>query len=53
MEQSKILAFLALIIEQKLGDGTPCLYLSLTKFEFHYTPEHGSWLNIAETELSS
>ena len=53
MEQSKMLAFLALIIEQKLGDGTPCLYLSLTKFEFHYTPEHGSWLNIAETELSS
>ena len=30
MEQSKMLAFLALIIEQKLGDGTPCLYLSLT-----------------------
>ena len=25
-----MLAFLALIIEQKLGDGTPCLYLSLT-----------------------
>lgn len=23
------------------------------KFEFHYTPKHGSWLNIAETELSS
>lgn len=25
----------------------------LQKFEFHYTPKHGSWLNIAETELSS
>jgi len=22
------------------------------KFEFHYTPIHGSWLNIAECELS-
>ena len=23
------------------------------KFEFHYTPTHGSWLNIAECELSA
>jgi len=23
------------------------------KIEFHYTPKHGSWLNIAENELSS
>lgn len=23
------------------------------KFEMHYTPKHGSWLNIAETELSA
>jgi predicted DNA-binding protein len=23
------------------------------KYNFHYTPKHGSWLNIAETELSS
>ena len=23
-----------------------------TKIEWHYTPEHGSWLNIAECELS-
>jgi transposase len=23
------------------------------KIEFHYTPKHGSWLNIAESELSS
>lgn len=23
-----------------------------TRFEWHYTPEHGSWLNIAECELS-
>ena len=22
------------------------------KLEFHYTPKHGSWLNIAEIELS-
>lgn len=25
----------------------------MQKFEFHYTPKHGGWLNIAETELSS
>lgn len=24
----------------------------LTKLEFHYTPKHGSWLNMAEIELS-
>jgi hypothetical protein len=24
----------------------------LDRFEFHYTPKHGSWLNIAEIELS-
>jgi hypothetical protein len=24
----------------------------LDKLEFHYTPKHGSWLNIAEIELS-
>jgi hypothetical protein len=25
----------------------------LTRLEFHYTPKHGSWLNIAENELSA
>lgn len=24
----------------------------LTKLEFHYTPKHGSWLNMAEIALS-
>ena len=24
----------------------------LNRLEFHYTPKHGSWLNIAEIELS-
>lgn len=24
----------------------------LEKLEFHYTPKHGSWLNMAEIELS-
>jgi hypothetical protein len=24
----------------------------LERFEFHHTPKHGSWLNMAETELS-
>jgi len=28
-------------------------YQLANKFEFHYTPKHGSWLNIAECELSS
>ncbi len=23
------------------------------RFEFHYTPKHGSWLNMAEIELAS
>ncbi|MEM3484504.1 MAG: transposase, partial [Candidatus Methanomethyliaceae archaeon] len=23
------------------------------RFEFHYTPKHGSWLNMAEVELSA
>lgn len=33
---------------------TPNIAYQLSqKFEFHYTPKHGSWLNIAETELSS
>ncbi|MCK5132481.1 MAG: transposase [Candidatus Sabulitectum sp.] len=24
----------------------------LDRIEFHYTPKHGSWLNMAEIELS-
>ena len=28
-------------------------YALAQKIDFHYTPKHGSWLNIAETELSS
>lgn len=32
----------------------PAVAYHLTQiFEFHYTPKHGSWLNIAETELSA
>ncbi len=27
-------------------------YRLMERFEWHYTPEHGSWLNIAEIELS-
>jgi hypothetical protein len=26
---------------------------TLSRLEFHYTPKHGSWLNMAENELSS
>lgn len=29
------------------------MYWLSQKFEMHYTPKHGNWLNIAETELSS
>ena len=25
----------------------------IERFEFHYTPKHGSWLNVAECELSA
>jgi len=33
---------------------SPCIAYELAqKYEFHYTPKHGSWLNIAEAELSS
>ena len=28
-------------------------YALAQKYDFHYTPKHGSWLNIAEAELSS
>ena len=28
-------------------------YQLMQKYEFHHTPKHGSWLNIAESELSS
>ena len=28
-------------------------YQLANKFEFHYTPKHGPWLNVAECELSS
>jgi transposase len=31
----------------------PVAYKLCQNFEFHYTPKHGSWLNIAEAELSS
>ena len=27
-------------------------YRLMNRFEWHYTPEHGSWLNMAEIELS-
>jgi len=41
--------------------GPACLYAAFApeearrlteRFEFHFTPKHGSWLNIAEIELS-
>jgi hypothetical protein len=50
------------LITDNLNTHTPaCLYQAFppaearriaAKLEWHYTPEHGSWLNVAECELS-
>jgi hypothetical protein len=50
------------IVTDNLNTHTPaCLYEAFapqearriaSKIEWHYTPEHGSWLNMAEIELS-
>jgi hypothetical protein len=50
------------LVTDNLNTHTPaCLYEAFPpdearriarKIEWHYTPEHGSWLNLAETELS-
>lgn len=32
--------------------GAPEAHRILQKLEFHYTPKHGSWLNMAEIELA-
>jgi len=50
------------LVTDNLNTHTPaCLYEAFPpgeasriarKIEWHYTPEHGSWLNMAETELS-
>jgi hypothetical protein len=55
-------AELIVLVTDNLYTHTPaCLYERFepaqarriaAKLEWHYTPEHGSWLNIAECELS-
>ena len=50
------------LVQDNLNTHTPTsLYLAFApqearrlteRFEWHYTPKHGSWLNMAETELS-
>ena len=50
------------LVTDNLNTHTPaCLYARFSpaearriaaKLEWHYTPEHGSWLNVAECELS-
>jgi len=50
------------LVTDNLNTHTPaCLYEAFApaearrlagRFEWHYTPEHGSWLNVAEIELS-
>ena len=52
---------IVLVADNLNTHGPACLYERFepaearriaAKFEWHYTPEHGSWLNIAECELS-
>jgi hypothetical protein len=55
-------AEMIVLVSDNLNTHTPaCLYERFdpaearriaSKLEWHYTPEHGSWLNIAECELS-
>jgi transposase len=37
-------------LEKGIREAEP-LYPFLKRFEFHYTPKHGSWLNVAELEI--
>jgi hypothetical protein len=52
---------IVLVVDNLNTHGPACLYERFApegarrlaaKFEWHYTPEHGSWLNVAECELS-
>ena len=52
---------LVLVVDNLKTHSSACLYERFTpdearriarKIEWHYTPEHGSWLNMAECELS-
>ncbi len=52
---------IVLIVDNLNTHGPACLYARFppeeahriaAKLEWHYTPEHGSWLNVAECELS-
>jgi len=54
-------ACIVLVVDNLNTHGTGALYEAFppeeahrlaARFEWHYTPEHGSWLNIAECELS-
>jgi len=52
---------IVLVVDNLNTHGPGCLYERFApgeahrlaaQFEWHYTPEHGSWLNVAECELS-
>jgi hypothetical protein len=52
---------IVLVVDNLNTHGPACLYQRFepaaarriaAKIEWHYTPEHGSWLNVAECELS-
>ena len=62
VEEDYAAADVIVLVTDNLNTHTPaCLYEHFapaqarrlaSKLEWHYTPEHGSWLNIAECELS-
>jgi hypothetical protein len=62
VDQDYPAAEVIVLVCDNLGTHTPaCLYATFApeeahrinqKIEWHYTPEHGSWLNMAECELS-
>jgi hypothetical protein len=41
------------VVMDNLNTHSPSSRRLVTRFEFHYTPKHGSWLNMAEVELSA
>ena len=42
-----------ILVCDNLNTHTKGAFYEADKLEIHYTPKHGSWLNIAENELSS
>src|SRR5512142_2828075 len=54
----KIRLFIRQLSSKQIGNGiniakVDCFCVTVNRFEFHHTPKHGSWLNMAEIELSA